>query len=79
MPATTVMTGNVTALVIAITDAAGGKWPPAAAQVLAGVLGFAIGACCGALAGAWSLPVALLSACAPLALLAWQARREAPL
>ncbi|MRV73240.1 DUF1275 domain-containing protein [Duganella sp. FT92W] len=77
LPATTVMTGNVTQLVIAITDARGGNWPPAAGHVLAGVLGFAAGACCGALMGHWSLPLAMLSACAPLVLLAWQARRAA--
>jgi uncharacterized membrane protein YoaK (UPF0700 family) len=75
LPATTVMTGNVTQLVIAITDARGGTWPPAANSVLAGVLGFAAGACCGALLGHWSLPLALLSACAPLLVLAWRARR----
>ena len=75
LPATTVMTGNVTQLVIAITDARGGNWPPAATSVLAGVSGFAAGACCGALAGHGSLPLALLAACAPLCWLTWQARR----
>lgn len=77
LPATTVMTGNVTQLVITITDARGGAWPPAARQVLGGVLGFAAGACCGALLGHWSLPLAMLSACAPLLWLAWRTRQSA--
>lgn len=74
LPATTVMTGNVTQLVIAMTDARNGNWPPSARHVLGGVLGFAAGACCGALLGHWSLPLAMLSACGPLLWLAWQVR-----
>ncbi len=77
LPATTVMTGNVTQLVIAITDARGGNWPPAASRVLAGVLGFAAGAGCGALLGHWSLPLALWAACLPLLWLARGADRAA--
>jgi uncharacterized membrane protein YoaK (UPF0700 family) len=80
MPATTVMTGNVTQLVIALMDARKAGRPPAAGAALGGVaggvLGFAAGACCGALMARWSLPLALLAACLLLAPLAWQARRQ---
>lgn len=80
LPATTVMTGNVTQLVIALIDARKAGRPPAAGAALAsvagGVLGFAAGACCGALMARWSLPLALLAACLPLAPLIWQARRQ---
>ncbi|GAB2866202.1 hypothetical protein GCM10027277_38800 [Pseudoduganella ginsengisoli] len=77
LPATTVMTGNVTQLVIAMTDARGGNWPPAAGNVLAGVLGFAAGAGCGAWLAHRSLPLAMLSAGALPLLLAWRMRHAA--
>lgn len=73
-PMPTVMTGNVTQLVIALIDAARARSrPPAAAlAVLYGVLAFALGCCCGALACWLGLGIGLLAPCVALLLLAWR-------
>jgi uncharacterized membrane protein YoaK (UPF0700 family) len=75
LPASTVMTGNVTQLVL---DGAAALYcrqrpAPATAALLYTVLAFALGAASGALASLWGLGPALLPPCLLLMLLAWQA------
>jgi uncharacterized membrane protein YoaK (UPF0700 family) len=75
LPASTVMTGNVTQLVLDSARAVrSGERPPATtAALLYTVLAFAAGAAAGALASTWGLALALLPPCLLLAGLAGQA------
>ncbi|KRB83361.1 YoaK family protein [Duganella sp. Root198D2] len=66
LPASTVMTGNVTQLVIDCLDRAGGEQRPALAALGGGVLAFAAGCVTGALASRWGMGVGLLPAIALL-------------
>ncbi|WP_374580490.1 YoaK family protein [Pseudoduganella sp.] len=66
LPASTVMTGNVTQLVIDALDRAGGAERPALAALGAGVLAFAAGCVGGALASRWGMGWGLLPAVAAL-------------
>jgi uncharacterized membrane protein YoaK (UPF0700 family) len=77
LPASTVMTGNVTQLVIDTLDRAGGAERPALAALCGGVLAFAAGCVAGALASRWGMAVGLLPAVALLAGLALQSRPAA--
>lgn len=70
LPASTVMTGNVTQLVIDCLDRAGGEQRPALAALGGGVLAFAAGCVMGALASRWGMGLGLLPAVALLALMA---------
>lgn len=77
LPASTVMTGNVTQLVIDALDRAGGAQRPALAALGGGVLAFAAGCVAGALASRWGMGGGLLPAVALLAGLAAWPRRAA--
>lgn len=70
LPASTVMTGNVTQLVVDTLDRAGGAQRPALATLGGGVLAFAAGCVAGALASPWGMGGGLLPAVALLAGLA---------
>lgn len=70
LPASTVMTGNVTQLVIDCLDRAGGEQRPALAALAGGVLAFAAGCVMGALASRWGMAFGLLPAVAMLAAMA---------
>lgn len=70
LPASTVMTGNVTQLVIDALDRAGGTERPALLSLASGVLGFAAGCVAGALASPWGMGWGLLPAVAALGLMA---------
>lgn len=75
LPASTVMTGNVTQLVIDLVDGARGQArPDGASKLLWGVLAFAAGAFLAALAAPWGLAIGLLPPCALLVWLAVGAR-----
>lgn len=66
LPASTVMTGNVTQLVIDCLDRAGGAERPALAALGGAILSFALGCVAGALASRWGMAVGLLPAVALL-------------
>ena len=70
LPASTVMTGNVTQLVIDCLDRVAGALRPALASLGSGVLAFALGCAAGAAASRWGLGAGLLPAVALLFLLA---------
>jgi uncharacterized membrane protein YoaK (UPF0700 family) len=70
LPASTVMTGNVTQLVIDTLDRAGGAERPALAALCSGVLAFAAGCVAGALASRWGMGYGLLPAVVLLLVLA---------
>jgi uncharacterized membrane protein YoaK (UPF0700 family) len=75
LPASTVMTGNVTQLVIDLVDGARGHArPDGAGKLLWGVAAFAAGAFLAALAARWGLALGLLPPCVLLAALALTAR-----
>lgn len=73
LPASTVMTGNVTQLVIDCLDRVGGAERPALAALGSGILAFAAGCVMGALASRWGMGVGLLPAVALLLVMAVQA------
>lgn len=77
LPASTVMTGNVTQLVIDCLDRAGGAERPALAALSGGVLAFAAGCVMGALASRWGMGVGLLPAVALLVAMAALSRPDA--
>lgn len=78
LPASTVMTGNVTQLVIDLVDGARGQGrPDGAGKLLWSVLAFAAGAFLAALAVRWGLALGLLPPCAVLAWLALAAQPQA--
>lgn len=66
LPASTVMTGNVTQLVIDALDRAGGTPRPALLSLASGVVGFAAGCVAGAVAARWGMGLGLLPAVAAL-------------
>jgi len=74
LPASTVMTGNVTQLVIDCLDRAGGAERPALAALGGGILAFAAGCVAGALASRWGMAVGLLPAVALLLAMAARSR-----
>lgn len=76
LPASTVMTGNVTQLVIDALDRAGGAERPALASLGAGVLAFALGCVAGALASRWGMGLGLLPAAALLAVMAVRSKGD---
>lgn len=77
LPASTVMTGNVTQLVIDCLDRAGGAERPALAALGSGILAFAAGCVAGALASRWGMAIGLLPAVALLLAMAAQPLGEA--
>jgi uncharacterized membrane protein YoaK (UPF0700 family) len=77
LPASTVMTGNVTQLVIDCLDHASGAERPALAPLAGGVLAFAAGCVMGALASRWGMGAGLLPAIALLVLMAALAKSDA--
>lgn len=74
LPASTVMTGNVTQWVIDSLDRAGGAERPALAALGGGILAFALGCMAGALASRWGMATGLLPAVALLLAMAALAR-----
>jgi uncharacterized membrane protein YoaK (UPF0700 family) len=77
LPASTVMTGNVTQLVIDSLDRVGGAERPSLAGLAGGVLAFAAGCVGGALASRWGMGYGLLPAVALLLALAVLSRPPA--
>ena len=77
LPASTVMTGNVTQLVIDCLDAVGGAERPALAALGSGILAFAAGCVGGALASRWGMAIGLLPAVALLLAMAARSGSEA--
>ncbi|WP_035373170.1 YoaK family protein [Pseudoduganella violaceinigra] len=71
LPASTVMTGNVTQLVIDCLDRVDGAPRPALASLAGGILAFGLGCMAGALASQWGMAVGLLPAAVLLLGLAW--------
>ncbi|WP_229416731.1 YoaK family protein [Massilia eburnea] len=77
LPASTVMTGNVTQLVIDSLDRVGGAERPALAALGGGILAFALGCVGGALASRWGMAVGLLPAVALLLAMAVRSGTDA--
>ena len=77
LPASTVMTGNVTQLVIDCLDRADGAERPAPAALGSAILAFAAGCVAGALASRWGMAIGLLPAVALLLAMAARPPGEA--